>query len=405
MLSEYFILASKNLRKRGLRSWLTMLGIFIGIAAVVSLISLSQGLEQAIVGQFSSLDPDKLIIENAGTGFGPPGSTAISPLVKHDVEIIEKTRGVENVIPRLIRIVKVEYNKEASFDYIASVPHDSEKIDIIVDALNVELSEGNFLKKEDKGKIVIGYDFTDENKFGKQVRLGANLNIQGEIFEVIGILEKGSTFQVNSVILMMEDDLRRIMDIEENIDIIVVQVENQKEIEEVAERIESELRRDRREKIGEETFSVQTPLQSISAISTILGIINIIVVGIASISILIGAIGIANTMFTSVLERRKEIGVMKAIGAKNSDILKIFVIESSLLGLIGGIVGVILGLLLAFGVSSLAGSFLGGITIQVRISVPLVISATLFSFLLGLLFGTFPAWQASKLNPVEALRK
>ena len=137
MIIDYILLALKNLKKRGVRSWLTMLGIFLGIAAVVSLISLGQGLQTAITGQFGSLDADKLIVENTGTGFGPPGSTSVRKLTEDDVKIIESVSGVDFVIPRLIRVVKVEFNKLSRFSYIASIPENEEQINIINDALNV----------------------------------------------------------------------------------------------------------------------------------------------------------------------------------------------------------------------------------------------------------------------------
>lgn len=404
MLKDYFSLAFSNLKHRGLRSWLTMLGIFIGIAAVVSLISLGNGLENAVLGQFASLDADKLTIQNSGNGFGPPGSTSVVSLNSHDIEIIESAKGVDEVIPRLIRVVSVEYNKIRQFMYIADVPNDKTKREIIIDSLNVKLAEGRFLEEEDKKKVVLGSDFTDDS-FDKPIRVGSDIKIQGESFEVIGILEKGSTFQINSVILMPTDDLKSILKIDDKIDLIVVQILDKNKIEQVAQEIENKLRKDRKEKLGEETFAVQTPLQSVSSISTVLNIINLIVSGIAAISLLIGGIGIANTMFTSVLERTKEIGIMKSIGAKNRDVMLIFIIESAFLGLVGGIIGVALGLSLAFGISSVTGAFLGGIELQVQISIPLIAGSILFSLALGLFFGLVPAYQASKLNPVEALRK
>ena len=165
------------------------------------------------------------------------------------------------------------------------------------------------------------------------------------------------------------------------------------------------MRRDRNEDEGEEDFSVQTPIQSLQSVNTIISIINLVVSGIAGISLLIGGIGIANTMFTSVLERTKEIGVMKSIGAQNKDILAIFLIESSLIGLVGGIVGGLIGLALAFGVSGIANSFFGENILQVAFSPSLLFASLGFSFVIGALSGIIPAYQASRLNPVEALRK
>ncbi len=403
MIRDYITLALKNIRKRGLRSWLTMLGIFIGIAAVVSLISLGDALQQAITGQFATLDADKLIIENSGTGFGPPGSTVVNKLKEHDLRVIRTVSGVREVIPRLIRIVKVEFNKLLDFSYIASIPEDKGQTEIIYDSLNIELEEGRLLESNDNSKVVLGNDFTD-NRYGKKVRIGSVLNIQGKEFEVVGILKKASTFTINSVVLMVESDLKDILDIDDEIDLIVVQVMNKDEISTVAEKISLALRRDRNLKEGEDDFSVQTPVQSVDTINTILGVIRIVITGIASISLLIGGIGIANTMFTSVLERRREIGVMKAIGARNRDILSIFLFEAAFLGLVGGIVGAIIGLSLAFMVSGAASSFLG-IEFNVSVSFPLILFSLSFSLLIGILSGIIPAYQASKLNPIEALRK
>ena len=275
MIFDYFKLAFKNLKHRGLRSWLTILGVLIGIAAVVSLISMGQGLQSAITGQFSSLDVDKLTIQNAGTGFGPPGSTSVEKLNQHDVDLLKSVRGVDLVLPRLIRVVKAEYNNQLSFSYIASNPEEEELIDLIVDSLNVELESGRFLTSSDKGKIVLGNDFSNDDMFGKPIRVGSSIKIQDKNFEVIGILKKASTFQVNSVIIMPEEDLVDILGIEKGEqDIIVVQVEDPDEIEQVAKSIEDKLRKDRNLKIGQEDFSVETPSQSLEAVSTILNIIN-----------------------------------------------------------------------------------------------------------------------------------
>jgi len=204
---------------------------------------------------------------------------------------------------------------------------------------------------------------------------------------------------------MPESELENLLNIKNEIDLIVVQVEDRNDLKLVTETLERKIRKDRKLKIGEENFSIQTPLQNLSAINTILGIINIIVSGIAGISLVIGGIGIANTMYTSVLERTKEIGVMKAIGGNSKSILLVFLIESGLLGFIGGVVGIIMGLSLAYIVSSAASSFMGAIDFRVTLSLPLILGALGFSLFVGIVSGIFPAIQAAKMHPVEALRK
>ncbi len=404
MIKEYFSLAFRNLRHRGIRSWLTMIGIFIGIAAVVSLISLGNGLQTAITGQFSSLSADTLVVQSAETGFGPPGSTAVTKLSDHDLNLIKSVSGVDFVIPRLIRSIRVDYNKVIGFKYAASMPKTQNGLDYIYQNLNARVSSGRLLKTGDKGVVVIGADFMKKDDFGKEVDVGSSITIQGRNFKVAGILEKAGSFQLNIVALMPEDDMKDLLNITDEWDIFAVKVVSKDKVEEVANLITTKMRRDRNEKEGEEDFSVQTPIQSLQSVNTILNILNIIVAGIAAISLVIGGIGIANTMYTSVLERMKEIGIMKAVGGENSDILKVFLIESGLLGLVGGIVGAILGLGFAFAVSSIANSVLGQNLLDVTISYPLLFLSIGFAFIMGLVSGILPALQASRLKPVAALR-
>jgi len=405
MIADFFKISLNNLKRRKLRSWLTMLGIFIGIAAVVSLISLGQGLQTAVTSQFSSLSTDKLTIQNSGTGFGPPGSTAVTKLNEHDVKIIESVSGVEFVIPRLIRNGQVEYNRNAQYKYIGSLPEDKKLADVIYKSGGLEPEKGRLLLPGDSGKVILGSDVITKDSFGKVIETGKSIVIQGKSFQVIGILKKASSFELNQVVIMLDSDIRNLLDVPKGeTDLIIAQVKNPDEIAKVADDIEKAMRKDRGEKIGEEDFSVQTPLEAISSVNTILTSINIVVIGIAMISLIVGGIGIANTMYTSVLERKKEIGTMKAIGARNSDVLLIFLIESGLLGLAGGFIGVLLGVGISLGVASVANSAFGSEIIKLNISTGLLLFAFGFSFLIGILSGAVPSYQASKLKPVDALR-
>jgi len=162
MLIDYFTLALSNLKQRGLRSLLTMLGIFIGIAAVVSLITLGQGLQEAITGQFTVLDSDKLLIQSAGTGFGPPGSTAVRKLTEDDLELIQGVGGVKETVVRLIQVVSFEFNKVQKFKTITSIPLDEVETEIVRDFLNAEIEEGKFIEDGDQGKIVVGNSIIDD---------------------------------------------------------------------------------------------------------------------------------------------------------------------------------------------------------------------------------------------------
>jgi len=405
MISDYFLLALNNLKKRGLRSWLTILGVFIGIAAVVALISMGAGLRTAITGQFGSLSIDTLTIQNKGSGLGPPGSTVIEKLNKNDKKIIENIRGVDFVIPRLIRVGKLEYNGISGFGYGADLPEEKEALNFIYSSFDVEAESGRLLQPGDRGKIMLGNFFAETNDFEKNFRVGSKVWINNRLFEVIGILEKSSNFQLNAIVFFMNDDMEDLFNTgEDEYDLIIAKIQNKNQIEEIAKKIEDKLRKDRNEKLGEESFTVETPIQALESVNNILDIVNIIVIGIAMISLIVGGVGIANTMYTSVIERTSEIGIMKAIGAENKDVLMIFLIESGLLGLVGGIVGAILGLGIALGASSVASQALGADLFQITISYPLLLGAISFSFFVGILSGILPAIQASKLKIVDALR-
>jgi putative ABC transport system permease protein len=405
MIKKYFFLAFRNLKRRGLRSWLTMLGIFIGIAAVVSLITLGQGLQQAILGQFGALSTDKLTVTNAETGFGPPGSTAITKLNDHDINVIKQVSGIEMVIPRLLRPISLEYNKILGFSYAASMPQDEKAVKLIYDTFSAEAQTGRLLMSGDKGKVLLGSEFAKTKAYEKDITTGARIKIQDKEFEVIGILKPVSTFQLNLAILMNEKDMKDLLNLNDEYDLIVVQVAKGADIEQVAKNLKDKIRKDRNEKEGEEDFSVQTPVNMLKSVNTILNIINAVVIGIALVSLLVGAIGIANTMYTSVLERTKEIGVMKAIGARNNDVLLIFLFESGLLGLVGGVIGVLIGVVMAFSAAAGVNTALGLNLFAVKFSPFLIIGSIGFSFIVGIISGVFPAMQASKLKPVEALRK
>jgi putative ABC transport system permease protein len=384
MLIDQVLLSVKSLKTRGIRSWLTMLGIFIGIAAVVSLISLGNGLQTAITGQFANIDPDKLIFSNADTGFGPPGSTAVRKLNQDDFDLLEKINGVDVVAQRLVRVVEIEFNDISDFSYIANLPDDQDQIDLIYDALNVKTEEGRLLTKNDRKKVILGNDFKDD-RFGKPLKLGRKISIQGEDFEIVGFLERASTFTINSVVIMPDDDMRRILELGDEFDILVVQVKDINEAGVVANRIEDAFRAERNLDPGEEDFSIETPEQSLQ-------------------TMLVGGIGITNTMYTSILERRKEIGVMKAVGARNRDILTIFLAESALLGFAGGVVGAAIGLGLAYLAAYGVTTVFPGLNFGVAVSVPLISLAVGFSLVIGTVSGIFPALQAARLQPVDALR-
>ncbi|MDD5086744.1 MAG: ABC transporter permease [Candidatus Nanoarchaeia archaeon] len=407
MLIDYAKFAFNGIRNRKLRSWLTMIGIIIGITAVVSLISIGQGLKVAISSQFGDIGTDKLTVTASG-GLGPPGTGVAKPLTKDNLEKIENVKGVKVAAGRLIGSAKVEYKDEGIFGNVASMPGGDGR-EIMESSFDLEAKKGRLLRDGDKRKVVLGDSIAGESMafsgFEKKIDTGSKIMIEGEEFEVVGLLEKTGSFTVDALIFMEEDDLREVLDISnEEYNIIMIQVHPNADIKIVDEDIEKLLRKERDVKKGEEDFTVQTPQATIDQINSALFAVQLFVYIIAAISILVGGIGIMNTMFTSVLERTKDIGIMKSIGAKNSTIFTLFFIESGLIGSVGGIMGAVFGIAMATGLASVGRLLLGSELIRAEISIWLILGSIFGSFLLGTIFGVIPAIRASKLNPVDALR-
>ena len=400
---NYFTLAYRNLRKKGLRSYLTLLGICIGILAVVSLITLGSGLKIAVGSQFGVSSTELISVEASGGLLGPPGSDVVNPLTKNDLEEIKKLSSVKGAIGRKIETGKLEFNNKVVFGYASNIP-DGEDRKFIYEQLEAKPLAGRLLKDGEIGKVFLGYNFyADKVGLGKIIIPGNKVKIQDKEFEVVGILEKKGSFIFDNLVYMNEKDLQDLFNYEDSLDYIDVLPTDKENIEKTKEDIEKLLRRLRDVDIGSEDFKVSTPEASLKQVNSILNAIQIFVIIIASISIFVGAIGIINTMGTSVLERKKEIGIMKAIGAKNSQIFMQFFIESGFLGLIGGGIGIILGISLGyFGVLGI-NNFIGS-DIQPQINFFLIFFSLVGSFTIGALAGILPAMKAAKQNPVEALR-
>ncbi len=402
MIRDYFILAQRNLRKRKLRTWLTMIGIFIAIATIFMLVSLSLGLQGAVEEQFKILGTDKLFIIPS-TGFlGPPGSVGGVILTEDDVDTVKKVRGVADYSYVTIGNAEVEFGRETKFFMVIGLP--LENVDVFTESGAWGAEDGLDLEEGDSGKVVLGNLFKTGNIFKKPVEAGNRLTINNEKFKVKGIATPIGNPGDDSAILMPLEDVRRLFEIPERVDQIIVKVDEGADVFEVAERIEKELRKDRGVTEDTQDFDIFTPESLFESFQTILNIITIFLAGVAGISLLVGGIGIANTMYTSVLERTREIGVMKAIGAKNSDVFAIFFIESGLLGLVGAGIGVILGFSISKGIEYIAVNSLNTNLLQAAVPTYLVAGLLAFGFVIGAVSGTIPALQASKTNVVDALR-
>ena len=392
MRLDYFLLAVNSIRHRKLRSWLTVVGIVIGVAAIISLITISRSLESTLEQQFETFGANKIFI--SGKGFQGPG-TQSNGLTMGDAETVEKISGFEYVSPGIFRSAEVKYKEETGFTLIGGLPAEQYE-DFYTDA-GVKIKEGRVIKENEKYVANIGSRVA-ERMFSKEINTGNKIIINKVEFKIVGILEEIGNSQDDNQINIPLESAREIFDEPESVDTIIAQVKSTADIPMLQEKIEKELERKR----GDTSFEVVTATQILEQINQVLGVMQIVLVGIAAISLLVGAVGIMNSMYTSVLERTKEIGIMKSIGARNPDILWIFLIEAGLIGLVGGVLGTALGSGMALAIGPIAKE--AGFPLIVQVEWAVLVLGLLFAFIVGMVSGILPAYQASKLKPVDALR-
>jgi len=390
MIEEYVRIALKNIRNRKKRSVLNIISILIGITAIVALVSVSEGMKHSIDEQFEMMGTDIIMVMPGGGGgfssFSGVGGSS-SKLTEHDLDIINRVRGVDLAGGLVMKIAKVEFRDSVKYTWVMGMPTD-EAQDLFLNMENIQIGEGKKeFKETDKYNAGIGYSISNGDFFDDKVRLGDNILIDGQRFEVESILEKIGSPEDDRSIFIPLSTARELFDEPEDYLMIMAEVKEGSDPSKVAEDIKKDMRKDRNLEKGEEDFSVETSEQLIETIASVLGIIQIVILGIAAVSLLVGGIGIMNAMYTSVMERTRDIGVMKAIGARNRHIMLLFLIEAGIFGLIGGIIGSSIGIAMAKGVEFAADQYYGFGLLKVSIS-PLVIAAVLaFSFSIGIIAG------------------
>jgi len=389
---------------RQMRSWLTMIGIFIGITALVAVVSLGQGLQESINEQFSELGTDKIFVSPGANAFSASSSSI--KLTESDWKTIERTPGVRDILGFSYKTAKIEYKDQEHFALVMGITTDEGEA-IFHDTWGGYFLKGRMLEKGDNFKAYLAYDYTQDDKvFNKGIKLYNTITINEQQFDVIGFQEKVGNSGDDQTVYITEEAYERTFGVKVSDDYknLMVRVTEGADINEVAQRLKKNMRNDRGLDVGDEDFSLQTPEELMASFNIVLQIIQVVIVGIAGISLVVGGIGIMNTMYTAVVERTQEIGIMKAIGARNGHIMGIFLIESGLLGAVGGLIGVLIGLGIAKSVEIFGGIYIGSPYLKAWWSWGLIFFSIGFSFFVGMFAGTAPAWQASKQKPVDSLR-
>jgi putative ABC transport system permease protein len=417
-LSDIIKLSISNLSQRGLRSWLTVLGIVIGVAAVVAILSIGSGMQQSISSQLGGLGADIITVS---PGFARAYTVAFQrgaqPLIERaqtsvyftekDVQAIKSIEGIVAINKVIAGRANVTYLAQSASVSVYGVDPLAWK-----EIIPVEIEEGRYLLPGDSDAIVVGNRVANQ-MFKRPLGINTQLTINGKPFKIVGILKESGGIAgiigIDNLIFMPLSSAKTVLGISTNeYSSLQVKVSDTTLVDYVASEIEEKLMLSRH--VTEETkdFTVTSTKTIQETVTNVMNTVNLFLAGIAGVSLLVGAIGIANTMFMSVMERTRQIGTLKALGSTNLEVMEIFLFESAMIGLLGGLIGIFVGFI-ASGLISEVGVrvLVTGMRAQTGLTVitpELILFGLAFSTFIGILSGILPARRAANLQPVEALR-
>lgn len=389
--AQLILLAIEALKTNLIRTILTMLGVIIGIASVIIIMSLGKGATASIVNQISSFGANVLTISAGRFDRGPGGGgSTVDTLIEDDVKAILKIDNVQDASGIVSTNKKINYDSQTENVSIQGVEESYQSIK------SLTLTQGSFITDSQVGtrsKVIVLGDELIEDLFGQEAQVvGESVKVDGKNFRIIGVINESSGA------LVPISTAQKIILSQNYFNSIEVSIADSESVDTAMQDIEDLLMLEHEiENENEADFSIRSSQEMISTISSVTSTLTTLLSGIAAISLVVGGIGIMNIMLVTVTERTKEIGLLKAIGAKKKDILTQFLIEAIVVTLIGGIIGITLGLAITY----IATLFL---------DIPFVLSLQAIGLALGvstgvgIVFGWYPANQAAKLQPIDALR-
>jgi len=376
-----FELAIKNITRQKTRTALTVIGILIGIAAIVALGSISEGLRVQITKSLEQASGLITVTEESNQGIFLGMTT--SELSQEKVDEIMAVDGIKEAAPIIYKIGYLEEGASFGQPTIFESGVEPDKISLFTTE-SVVLSEGELLEEGDTDYAMMGWTISDK----LNLEVGDTITIEKRDFTIKGIYEEFGDQGVDSGIIIPLDVAQELFETD-SYSAVIIYPDDIDEVENLANDIENSV----------EGVSASTTAEFAKQISGIVDQIGFFTIGIAGISAVVGGLGVMNTMIMSVMERRREIGVLKAIGATNGYIIKMILIESALISLIGGLLGLGIGYIGSKGLGFISQGQAEGI-----VTPRLAIYSMLFALFLGVVGGLYPAKRASKLSPVEALK-
>ena len=405
MIEDNLLLALKNIRERKTRVFLTLLGIAIGIMAIVSLMSIGEGMQLAVKSELSSLSDTIFATIGIDISTSPFGGgfnlKKQDYFTDRDIADISRIKGIKDINPLLAGSATAMYNGLNKSVTLLGIESSSMESLFGIDLLGLE--RGNFLRSGDQNKCLIGHKIAYDY-FDTKIQLGNKISINGKSFFVAGIYKEegiGFSTQTDDSIHLTPRDFKKLTG-QKNFSVLIIKVLNVDQVKTIASEIEETIN----ENHGSDDFaSVVTMVSILESIQSVLGIIQSVLIGIAAIALIVASIGIMNTMLTSVMERTHEIGVMKAIGANSKDIMSIFILEGTIISLLGGIAGIIIGVIGANGLVFLSSNMMGGgVLIKPVITIFSISLGVIVALIVGVTSSFYPAYKAARMSPIEAVR-
>ena len=396
---EIIKVSKDSLMSNKVRSFLTMLGVIIGVAAVILLVSIGEGARTYIHRELGNLGTNILIVvpgkTSAKGGFHPPEASTVRKLIYDDALLIKRrAKHVDDAVPLMFGSAKVKYLNQSRDNSIAG------STETYFSIRNLKVDSGRFITGSEvdaKRKVCVLGRTVKRDLFGDKNALGALISIGDSKYRVVGVMEKkGVTLGIDfdDIVFIPTTAAQELFDTDRLFN-ITIKVKSANELHEAIEEIRQILIK---RHAGKEDFTVMSQDEMLGVMTKILNIMTAVLAGIAAISLVVGGIGIMNIMLVSVRERTREIGIRKALGAKNSDILLQFLVESMTLSIIGGTGGI----LFAGTVSFIIPYFIEFLPTQLELWS--IVLAFLFSAAVGIFFGVYPARKASLYDPITALR-
>lgn len=400
-LAEMVHFSFDALNHQKIRSFLTILGIIVGISSVILLVGLVQGLKQDVLSQLEDFGPRTIIItptnvEKASSSFTP---TTLAPtsgkLFEKDYEKIKKLPEIKSITKVIAGQSTVTFKNQSISSGVYGI-----EAGAFDDTVPVEIDSGRFIESNDRRVAGLGWGIADS--FDEKPQAQSNIYLADQKFKVIGVLkESGNSFApMDSIVFIPFDDAKELFNrslVKDEISAIRLTLKEGSDVEAVAAQINDMLLASHRVTEDDKDFGVITAKFINDRFSGVMNTLSLFLAAIASISLIVGGIGIANTMFMSVLERRKEIGTMKAVGASQHEIRNIFLVESAMIGLAGGVLGLVVA-------GAIAAILIYGFNVAFVFDPLAIWGALAFSMVVGLVSGTVPAAEAAKIDPIEALR-